>query len=142
MIAVLDANVAVRWFVDLPHKRQARAIVESGQTLLAPDLLIAEVGNTLWRYVKAGDYELEHATASMAALPSFFTEIVSAVSLSMEALRMAKSLDHSVYDCLYAVLAVERRAAFITDDRRFAEKLRVSRRLSNVKLLDEIRLPL
>jgi predicted nucleic acid-binding protein len=138
VISVLDANVAVRWFIDLPHKQQARAIVESGQALLAPDLLIAEVGNTLWRYVKAGDYELEHAVAAMAALPSFFTEIVSAVSLSEEALRMAKSLDHSVYDCLYAVLAVGRRATLVTDDRRFAAKLRVSRHLPNVKLLDEI----
>lgn len=77
----------------------------------------------------------------MAALPQFFTEIVSAVTLSEAALRMAKSLDHSVYDCLYAILAVERRAMFITDDRRFAEKLRASRRLSNVKLLDEIKSP-
>jgi predicted nucleic acid-binding protein len=138
VISVLDANVAVRWFVDLPHKRQARAIAESGQTLLAPDLLIAEVANTLWRYVKAGDYELDHAAASMASLPSFFTGIVSSMSLAEGGLRMAKSLDHPVYDCLYAVLAVDRRATFITDDRRFAEKLRAGRHLPNVKLLEEI----
>ncbi|MGE0005598.1 MAG: type II toxin-antitoxin system VapC family toxin [Parvibaculaceae bacterium] len=138
MISVVDANVAIRWFVDLPHKSQARAIVESGQTLLAPDLLVAEVANTLWRYVKVGDCELEHAAASVAQLPAFFEEIVFAMDLSVEALRMAKSLDHSVYDCLYAVLAVERQAMFVTDDRRFAEKLRVSRRLPNVTLLEEI----
>lgn len=140
MTSVVDANVAVRWFVDLPHKQQAKALVESGQTLLAPDLLIAEVGNTLWQYVKAGDYELEQATRAVARLPSFFKEIVSVVRLSEEALRMAKSLNHSVYDCLYAVLAIERRATFVTDDRRFAEKLRASRRLSSVMLLDEVRL--
>jgi predicted nucleic acid-binding protein len=56
-------------------------------------------------------------------------------------LRMAKRIDHSVYDCLYAALAVERRATLITADRRFAEKLRASRRLSKIKLLEEIRLP-
>ena len=137
MISVIDANVAAGWFVDLPYSRQARVIIESGQVLLAPDLLIAEVSNTLWRYVKAGDYELEHAAAAVAKLPSFFNEIVPTASLSETALRLADALDHSVYDCLYAVLAVERRAIFITADRRFAEKLRVSRRPPNVKLLDE-----
>ena len=75
MTWVVDANVAVRWFVDLPHKRQARAIVESGQALLAPDILIAEVCNTLWRYVRAQDYDLEHAAALAIKLPSFFNEI-------------------------------------------------------------------
>jgi len=138
VISVIDASVAVGWFVDLPYSRQARAIIESGQALLAPDLLIAEVGNTLWRYVKAGDYELEDAAAAVAKLPIFFNEIVSTASLAEAALRMSQSLDHSVYDSLYAVLAVERRAAFVTADRRFAEKLRVSRVLPNVKLLDGI----
>jgi hypothetical protein len=44
VISVLDANVAVRWFVDLPHKRQARAIVESGLAIVVSLKSFVSVG--------------------------------------------------------------------------------------------------
>lgn len=143
MTLVVDANVAVKWFVKQPDSVKARVIADSDDALLAPDFIIAEVGSALWRHVKVKEISLDDAIEAVAdLLPHLLTEIVSSTPLSAAALRMAAALDHSVYDCLYAALALERRATFVTDDRRFAEKLRASRRLSNVKLLDEIKVPL
>lgn len=139
MIAVVDANVAVKWFVRQPDSPQAQAVVAAGDALLAPDLIIPEVANALWRHLKAGEIEFDRAVVAMDDLPRLLSDIVSTTTLSKAALHMAAALNHAVYDCLYAALAVERNATFITADRRFAEKLRTSRRLRRIKLLDEIR---
>lgn len=139
MIVVVDANVAIKWFVRQHDSSQAQAVIASGDVLLAPDLIIPEVANALWRHLKVGEIELGRATVAMDDLPRLLNEIVSTATLSKAALHMAEALNHAVYDCLYAVLAIERSATFVTADRRFAEKLRTSRRLNRVKLLDEIR---
>lgn len=138
MTLVIDANVAVKWFVDQADSYQAKAVIAMGDVMLAPDLIIAEVGNALWMHAKDKDISPDQAMASMVDLPRLVGEIVSSIGLSNSALRLAMALNHSVYDCFYAALALDRQATFITADRRFAEKLRVSRRLRKVKLLDEI----
>ena len=138
MTLVVDASVAVKWFVNQPDSVQAKAVADGDDVLIAPDFIIAEVGNALWRHVRVKEISLDQAIEAVTDLPLILGEIVSSTMFSEAALRLAVAMDHPVYDCLYAVLALERRATLVTDDRRFAEKLRVSRRLPNVKLLDEI----
>jgi predicted nucleic acid-binding protein len=46
--------------------------------------------------------------------------------LLVPALEVARRLDHSVYDCLYTVVAVGQDAEFVSDDRAFLIKLRQS----------------
>ena len=50
---VVDSSVAIKWFVVEPYSVEAHAILEEYQagtlTLLAPDLLYAEVGNIVWK---------------------------------------------------------------------------------------------
>jgi predicted nucleic acid-binding protein len=140
MTLVIDANVAVKWFVDQEDSDRAIGVIALGDVMLAPDLIVAEVGNALWMHAKDKDISLDRAVTSMSDLPRLIDEIVSSVGLSDSALRLAMVLNHSVYGCFYAALALDRRATFITADRRFAEKLRVSRRLRHVKVLDEIRI--
>ena len=44
---VIDASVAVKWFLPEQDSDAARAILHFGHDLLAPDLLYAEVGSVL-----------------------------------------------------------------------------------------------
>ena len=46
---VVDASVAIKWFVPEVHAEAARRLLREGMTLLAPDLIWAEVANALWR---------------------------------------------------------------------------------------------
>jgi predicted nucleic acid-binding protein len=57
MILVVDASVACKWFVEEDGSQAAEALLDSGSTLLAPDLLVPEVCNV------AG-----------SSIPSFFVE--------------------------------------------------------------------
>ena len=42
MTWVVDASVAVKWFVDEVRSAEARAVLASGRQIIAPDLIIPE----------------------------------------------------------------------------------------------------
>jgi predicted nucleic acid-binding protein len=50
---VVDSSVAIKWFVEEPYSVEAHRLLEGYQdgtlTLLAPDLMYAEVGNIVWK---------------------------------------------------------------------------------------------
>src|SRR6266508_5175301 len=135
MTLVIDANIAVKWFIRQPDSQLARDLRAVDVRLIAPDLVIAEVANTLWRYTKTREITPDRAVEAIATLPIMLREVVPVEVLAVPALQLAYALDSAVYDCLYAVLALERKCGFVTAHRKFAERLRASRRLSGVKLL-------
>ena len=50
-------------------------------------------------------------------------ELLPTRSLFETATRMSIEIDHPAYDCLYLVLAVEKKCQFVTADERFLRKL-------------------
>lgn len=48
MTLVIDASVAAKWYVAEPDSRPALAVGARGG-LIAPDLILAEVANILWK---------------------------------------------------------------------------------------------
>ena len=72
-VAVVDASVAVRWFIYGVGNERAAPWLERTD-LIAPDFILAEVGNAFWRYIQRGHLELEEATEILKRLPgSFFS---------------------------------------------------------------------
>ena len=51
--AIIDSSVAIKWFVVEPYSDDARRVLNEYQagtlSLLAPDLIYAEVGNIVWK---------------------------------------------------------------------------------------------
>lgn len=125
MTLVVDASVAMKWFVaEEPHIGQALAIVQDGATLIAPDLLVAEVCNAAWRSAKLGRISQAQVEEVAASLPHLFDALVSATRLAPRAVAIADQLDHPVYDCLYLALAAAERARLVTADMRLLGKVR------------------
>lgn len=120
MTLVVDASVAVRWFVDGPYQRQARSVRHADDDLIAPTLLMAEAGNALWQLIRAGQVSRENATAALALLTSGTPHLLSIPPLLPRALALATELDYPVYDCVYLALAEQHDARVVTADRRFA----------------------
>lgn len=119
-MAVVDASVAVRWFIHGPGSDRAASRQEQTD-LVAPDLICAEVGNALWRYLRRGDINADEAAAILAMLPANFGRLVPSAELVAEALRIAGAVDHPIYDCLYLALARREQAQLVTLDRSLAE---------------------
>jgi predicted nucleic acid-binding protein len=46
---VVDASVAVKWFVPEIYDAQALRLLSGSHQLVAPDLLYVEAGNILWK---------------------------------------------------------------------------------------------
>ena len=85
MIAVLDANIALALLVELPYSAAARAALATATTALAPDLVLYESANALWRIANAGEMEEAACQEVLARLPLLFDELVPAHDLGRHA---------------------------------------------------------
>lgn len=72
---VVDASVAVKWFVPEVHAIQALRLLEGSHDLLAPDLLLAEAGNILRKKCRLGELEAPQAADILQALRRSALEI-------------------------------------------------------------------
>ena len=124
MSLVVDASVAFKWFVsDEPHAREAGNLLRTESSLLAPDILVAEVSNSAWRAVRLGRIQPQHGIRIATALPDLFESLTGSAPLAPRAVAIARELDHPVYDCLYLSLAEARQTRLVTADARFLAKL-------------------
>ncbi len=124
MTLVLDASVAFKWYVPEEHAERAQDILRSGEQLIAPQILVAEVANASWKLVRRGQLapEQHHRIAAVVARP--FDLLAPLSALLPRAAALALEIDHPIYDCFYLALSEARAAPLVTDDRRLLAKLR------------------
>lgn len=135
MTWVVDASVAVKWFVEEARSVAARTVLASDEALIAPDLIIPECCNTAWKKVRRGDISKEQGAAMMQALPLSFERLVPSAQIASRALELAQRLNHPAYDCFYMALAESAEAMLVTDDDRVVELAKAARRGKLVKAL-------
>lgn len=118
MIAVLDASAAVAsLFASTRNARVAELLGET-DTILAPDLMVSEVTNAIWKYLCAGALEQETASTLADTAIGLVDEYVPVHSLHREALAFSIQTDQPVYDSIYLVLARRNDAVLMTGDKR------------------------
>lgn len=123
---VVDASVVIKWYVPEVHSAEAVRLLEEEWVLVAPDLLGAEVANTLWKKVRRGEISERDASDILAAFLASPVEIFPSTPLLPGALDIAMTLGRTVNDSLYLALAVERYAAVITADENLANAVKES----------------
>lgn len=118
---VVDASVAIKWVIDEPGTAEALALRR--YRLSAPDLLIPECANILWKKVRRK--ELIQAEALLAArlLARADVDLVPMRRLLEAATKLAMALDHPAYDCVYLSLAQSSGCALVTADERLCAKV-------------------
>jgi predicted nucleic acid-binding protein len=138
---VLDASVVVKWFIPEVDSDKADRLLADFRghrlDIIVPDILVAEVGNTLWkRSIKIKDISVAHAAASYTDFLDLDVPVHSSESIAEDALNIAAAEQHPIYDALYISLALKRRCEFITADDKLANKL--GRRFPLIRLLKSI----
>ena len=126
MNAVVDASVAIKWFVPEPLSREAERLLGGGDALFAPDFLLIEFGNIIGRKVRLGELARADGDAALAALRTGPIGFVNTTPLVDRALHLAHEIDHPLYDCLYLATAETVAATVATADRRFFDRCSLS----------------
>jgi predicted nucleic acid-binding protein len=124
MALIVDASVAIKWFIDEPGSDRARRLWRNEPELLAPDLIVPEVCNAAWRKVRLGQSIPAQAKQIAARLRQGVLEFRPTAVLASRAVELALSLDHPVYDCFYLALAESERTELLTADLRLRSRLR------------------
>jgi len=120
---VVDSCVAVKWFVVEPDADKAVRLLDSDTSLFAPDFVLLEVANALWKNQRLGRLTSDHADRCLAEAPRYFDQLLPTPEFLEEALTLARAIDHPVYDCLYVVASRRRDAPLVTSDDTLVRKL-------------------
>lgn len=124
MALIIDASVAIKWFIDEPGSDAARRLWRDEPELLAPDLIVPEVCNAAWRKVRLGQSDPAQAQKIAARLRNGVLEFRPTAPLASRAIELALELDHPVYDCFYLALAEAEKTELVTADLRLEGRVR------------------
>lgn len=117
-ILVIDASVAIKWFLPEPHSLNAVRLLTAGCEMLAPDLVFPECGNVLWKKWLRGELEPEVIPAVLRDLDRMNLNIVPTSTLVDEAARIAVTYRQSFYDSVYLAVAVMSKGRMVTGDEK------------------------
>jgi predicted nucleic acid-binding protein len=121
---VVDASVAIKWFLPEIHSDAALRVLAGGHTLHAPDLIFAEFGNVLWKRVWRNEMSKAEAGATIGALLSVPLHVQSSQSFIPLAVEIAFAANRTVYDSLYLAAAIVHRFPLVTADAKLYRGLR------------------
>ena len=126
-VYVIDASVASRFLLveDLSDKAEflLKSFLDESVDMRAPDLIRAEVGNTLWKAVKQKLIRLNEASEKL----SYFQSLkISSIDLSdqdyLEALAWGVKNNATLYDSIYVRSAEKTGLTLLTADDVLCEK--------------------
>lgn len=133
---VIDASVAVKWFLPEIYSEAARRYLLGDCLRVVPDLLYVEFGNAIWKRARRADMSDDEAREVLRSLQLVPVERHAAQPFLESAYRVARELDRTVYDALYLVLAAALNCPLVTADRRFYEAVAKSSLAENVRWIE------
>src|SRR5258708_12957997 len=99
---VIDASVAIKWVIEEPGTREALSLRR--HRLFAPDLLVAECANILWKKARRNELSLQEALLAARLLQRADVELAPMRAFLEPATKLAIALDHPAYACAYLPL--------------------------------------
>lgn len=126
MILIVDASVAIKWFVEENLHGEALELLEQFDRLQAPELIVAEVTNVVWKKRLRKEITKSQAQTIVSAIPNYISVLYPILLDHERALEIAIFLEHPAYDCLYLACAERLGGCVVTADRVFLRKVKES----------------
>jgi predicted nucleic acid-binding protein len=121
---VIDASIAVKWYLPEVHSDRAEALLADSGALLAPDHLYLEVASVLWQRSLRGEIDAATAGQIVAELRTVPIELRHTTELVSDALALALESGCTLEDSLYLALAVQASCPVVTADQRLHDILK------------------
>lgn len=122
-VAVIDASVAIKWLLPEDDQEIAYRLQDDYQDgtldLIAPELLISEVGNALWKRVRRQELSPSEAGILFDGMLRDAPILLDSDAAHRRAMQLSLRYDRPIYDCEYLALALHHSCDLITADRRF-----------------------
>ena len=138
---VVDASVAIKWFLPEVHAPAARRLLQGRRELLAPDLIWAEVGNTLWNKCRHAELTEEEARGILRDFRRFPLHISASHALLEAAWELTRGLAMTLYGGLYLALAVSHACPLVTADRKLCIALQRHPAASALLWVEDVLMP-
>lgn len=116
---VVDASVAVKWYVPEDDSDAAGTLLDGSHELHAPDLILPEFGNIIWKKIRRGEITSAKGRQIIEAFLQVPVQKHSGAQLLEPAFETADRTTQTVYDCTYLALAVALDCEMVTVDERF-----------------------
>ena len=139
MKLILDSSVVAKLFFDEAQSDSAVKLMELGDEknieFLASDLVIYEVGNTIWKNLRKKKKDGNQYINLLFLLNIEYVPIDE--DLAEKAIRLAQKNNITYYDSVHIALSQKCNATFITQDKELLAKFKTARSIDNI--LDKIK---
>ena len=124
MNAVLDTSAAAAIVLQRRGSDPLVTAVQDADLVLVPQLFVAEIVNTFWKYHHLHDMPLPDCQAALEDAIALPDEIVAHEALYREVFGMACQSSSPAYDMFFLVLARRNDALLVTADVKLTERAR------------------
>ena len=116
---VIDASVAIKWFVPEIHSDAALRTQQGGSPLHIPAFMTLELGNILAKKIRRNELTPKEGETILKELNHLPLQRHADARLFPAAYRLALDTRRSLYDCLYLALAEVVDGMMVTADHKF-----------------------
>ena len=117
MKVVLDANCAIEIALNKKEGERLKALLDEADQVLAPDLLVPEFVNTLWKYHQFDQLSLELCDQALTVLLNLVETFVPSTQIYRDAFALSRAQTaRAAYDMFYLALALREDAVLLTLD--------------------------
>jgi predicted nucleic acid-binding protein len=124
---VVDASIAVKWFVPERHSTEAIRLLDPGFRRHIPLLFHTEFGQTIWKKVyQRKEIEAGDGRSILRGLTTTALEVHAVAPLVEPAFEIALATGRTVYESFYLALAVALNCKLVTADQKLFDALQAT----------------
>ncbi len=116
MIGILDVSGAMEILLQREKAHQFSTILQDASLILAPDLYISELANTLWKYHRSTIFTKDECVQYIKNGLNYIDKFIDSKELWQEAFAEGINNAHSIYDMFYMAAARRNDAVLVTND--------------------------
>ncbi|PWN06456.1 type II toxin-antitoxin system VapC family toxin [Rhodohalobacter mucosus] len=116
---VIDACVAIKWFLPEEKHEEAGILLSSYNSLIAPDLFFIEFDAIVTKKVRQRLVEQNDADTMVQEIRKLPFEVIPYSMISRLAFDLSSTLPITLYDACYLSVAIEFNQTVTTADMRF-----------------------
>ncbi len=135
---VVDASVAVKWYVPEIFEAESALLLRAKYALHVPDLIIPEFCSIVWKKVRRGELTKGEGDKIVSAIALKNWTIHPHRRTLKSAFSGAIATGQTVYDWTYLALAISLSCEMVTADERFYNAIRDTAFGPNLKWIGDL----